>query len=78
MVIFTNHAILKLNQRNISKKLVEATIKLPDYELSSYSNRKVSYKKFGKLYLKVVYRKGGGNIIIITQYWDKNFKSNNS
>lgn len=50
MVIFTPHALLKLKQRDIPIKLVEKAIKSPDYNFLSYSDRKIIYKKFGKLY----------------------------
>jgi len=68
MIIFTNHALLKLKQRGISKALVKETLKSPDYKIPSYSGRIIIYKKFDKLYLKVIYKIEGGNIVIITQY----------
>jgi len=71
MIIFTQHSLLKLNQRKISKNLVFETLKNPEHILKSYSNREICYKKFGQLHLKVVYKKEDGNIIVITQYWTK-------
>lgn len=71
MIIFTQHSLLKLKQRKISKNLVIKTIKNPERILKSYSNREIGYKRFGKLYLRVVYKKEDKNIIIITQYWVK-------
>ncbi len=56
MIIFTNHALLKLKQRKIPKFLVKETLKSPDYMLPSYSPGITAYKKFDKLYLKVVYK----------------------
>lgn len=70
MIIFTQHALLKLKQRGIAKSLVIEAIKLPDYKLLSYGERKITYKKFGKLYLKVIYKKENKDFIIITQYWE--------
>ena len=32
------------------------------------------YKKFDKLYLKVIYTKEENNIIVITQHWEENPK----
>jgi hypothetical protein len=74
MIIFTQHALLKLKQRNILKKLVTEVFKNPDYILESYSDRKIIYKKFSRLYLKVIYREESENIVVITQYWTKTIK----
>lgn len=56
MIIFTNHALLKLRQRGISPEAVRKTLKSPDYTIPSYSERIIVYKKFDRLYLKVVYK----------------------
>jgi len=69
--IFTHHALLKLKQRGISKIAVRETLKLPDCKASSYSDRIIAYKKFDKLYLKVVYRIEEKNIVVITQHWEE-------
>ena len=74
MIIFTQHALLKLRQRNISKKLVVEAFKSPDHSLESRSNRNIIYKKFSRLYLKVIYREESENIVVITQYWTKTIK----
>lgn len=74
MIIFTAHALLKLEQRNIKKELVIKSLKNPDYKFRGQSNRKIIYKKFSKRYFKVIFKKEGKNIIIITQHWDKTFK----
>jgi len=71
MIIFTRHALLKLRQRGISKVAVKETLKLPDYKLPSYSGRMIAYKKFDKLYLKVVYKVEDDDIIVITQHWEE-------
>ena len=71
MIIFTNHALLKLKQRGISKAAVRETLKSPDYKFPSYSGRIIAYKKFDKPYLKVVYKIEEDNIIVITQLWEE-------
>lgn len=71
MIIFTQHSLLKLEQRGITKNLVIEAIRKPDYTFKSYSDRKISYKKFIKLYLKVIFKKEGKDILVITQYWEK-------
>lgn len=57
MIVFSNHALLKLEQRGISKKLVREAIKSPDYIFKSYSDREVIYIRNSegcilKLYLR--------------------------
>ncbi len=74
MIIFTRHSLLKLKQRNISPQLVTKTFKSPDYQFTSCSNREVIYKKFNRLYLRVIYRREREDIIVITQYWTKRIK----
>ena len=74
MIFFTQHSLLKLKQRGISKDLVVETLKNPDYVFESYSDREMVFKKFRKLYLKVIYREKFGNISVITQYWTKIIK----
>jgi len=69
MIIFTQHALLKLKQRNIKKDLVIKVLKNPDKNFYTHSNRMLALKKFGKIYLKVVFRKESRNIIVITQHW---------
>jgi len=63
--------LLKLEQRRISKVVVKETLKSPDYKFSSHSNRKIAYKKFDKLYLKVIYKIEKGVVVVITQYWEE-------
>jgi len=72
-IIFSAHSLLKLKQRNIIKQKIIQTVKNPDVVLLSLLNRKMTYKKFGKLYLKVVFIEENDKIVIITQYWDEQF-----
>ncbi len=74
MIIFTSHALSKLEQRGILRAVVIETLRSPDYKFRSYSNRNIIYKKFDNLYLKVIYKIEDNNTIIITQYWEKNPK----
>ena len=71
IIIFSNHSLLKLQQRIISQKLVTETLKNSDHISKSYSDREISYKKFGRLYLKVIFRREEKHIIVITQHWVK-------
>lgn len=74
MIIFTQHALLKLKQRDISREMVAKTLNSFDHQFSTYGNREIRYKKFGGLYLKVVYKKEKGDIVVITQYWEESPK----
>ena len=71
MIIFTNHSLLKLKQRGISKIAVLGALKFPDHKFSSYTGRTIAYKKFDKLYLKVIYKIEDKDIIVITQHWEE-------
>lgn len=71
MIIFTSHSLLKLKQRGVSKIAVIETLKSPDYKFPAYSNRMIAYRKFDKLYLKVIYKIEEGDIIVITQHWEE-------
>ena len=44
----------KLHQRHIARESVVKTVTEPDHSHTSYGDRAVSYKKFGKLYLVAV------------------------
>ena len=74
MIFFTQHSLLKLEQRGISKDLVVKALENPDYVIESYSDREMVFKKFRTLYLKVIFREEFGNISVITQYWTKIIK----
>ena len=73
-IVFSKHSLLKLGQRGISREKVMDTLERPDYILPSYSDRMKAYKKFGKLYLKVVFKREEGDIFVITQYWEEKFQ----
>jgi len=68
-VIFTKHAIIKLEQRKINKQFVLETIKNPDSVRPTYGSRKELYRKFGKHYLKIIIKKRKEYIIVITMHW---------
>ena len=72
-IIFTEHALTKLRQRRISRTLVERTLRKPGFVLRGRGNRKVAYRKFRQLYLKVVFVEERGHTVVITQHWDETF-----
>ena len=68
-IIFTKHALVKLEQRKINKQLVLETIKNPELIRSNFDFKEELYRKFNKNYLKVVIRKRKENILVITTHW---------
>lgn len=75
MIIFTEHALVKLGQRNIKRSLVIEALRNPSYVALSYGNRRINYKKFKRLYLSVVYRIEPRGTIVITAYWVEKVKN---
>lgn len=71
MIRFSKHALLKLEQRKIGKNFVFATLEKPDYTGESHGGRTVAFKKFKTLYMKVIFQKKSGFVLVITQYWVK-------
>jgi len=69
VIIFTKHSLLKLRHRGISKDLVVAALASPDFISDSRCGRAICFKKFRKLYLKVVFKREAGDTVVITQYW---------
>ena len=67
-IIFTKHAFRKLRQRNIKQKFVSETILCPEKLITNEGDKYYAFKKYGKLYLKVVFKRIGKVIIVITQY----------
>ena len=73
-IIFSDHAEIKIKQRNLSKDLINKTIIVPDFIVPSCANRERAYKKFGKNYLEVVFIKENETVIIITAHWVEKIK----
>lgn len=69
LIIFSRHALIKLEQRKINKQFVLETIRNPHLVRPSYGLREELYRKFAKNHLKVVVKKNKGKIIIVTMHW---------
>ena len=70
-IIFSDHARKQLKERKLDAKLIRLTVTYPN-KMVLYENKYFAYRKFGKLYLKVVFGKVAENmIIIITQHFVK-------
>jgi len=77
MLRYTEHAQNRLQQRSISKRLVELTLNSPDFILPTRSGREIAIKVHGKRFLKVIFKKENATIIVITVHWISKFKVEN-
>lgn len=68
-IIFSDHALIKISQRHLSKNRIIATIENPSLMKPSYNLREERYKHFGKNWLKVVVIHEQELIIVITAHW---------
>lgn len=68
-IIFSLHARRKIEQRKLDEVNIIETIQSPDFVESTYDNRQLVEKNFGKLNLRVIYIKEKQNITVITAYW---------
>lgn len=74
MIVFSDHALRKMEQRHLKKEWVLMTLDTPDNKTSGHENRMIAYRKIDKLFLAVVSVKEDGNIVVITAHWKKGFK----
>lgn len=75
MIVFSDHALRKMEQRHLKKEWVFETLDKPDHTAVGHENRMIAYKKIEKLFLAVVFVKDEGNIVVITSHWEKGFQS---
>lgn len=68
-IVFSDHALLKMQQRRLSKRTIATVIANPDKVESAYSGRETFFKKFRKRSLKVVIVRMHNRIIVITAHW---------
>ena len=68
-IIFTKHLRVKLEQRKINRVFVIETIKNPYLVRPTYGFREELYRKFSKLFMKVIIKKRGKYIIVLTAHW---------
>ena len=69
-VRFSKHAIDQLKVRSrITKTMVLEVLKKPDNVSSSYRDRELYSRKYGKEVLEVVVTKEDNKLVVITQYF---------
>ena len=71
LFIYTEHAIHKLKERLIDKKLVEFVLQNPDITVDSKFDRKIAQKFIEDKLLRVVFQKENNVYKIITAYYTK-------
>jgi hypothetical protein len=68
-IIFSKHALLKINHRNLHKVQIIETIKYPDFTQPSYNFREERYRLYTKNHLKVVIKIERESIVVVTAHW---------
>jgi hypothetical protein len=71
LVEYTEHAILRMRHRKISKAIVEDAIQNPDLSFISRIHRLVALKKYDDKFLKIIYEKSNNKVIVVTVYWTR-------
>lgn len=66
---YTDHAEEKIQERKLSKEIIEGAVAMPDKVTDSVFDRKIAQRKVGNKLLRVVYEEVGGVYIIITAYY---------
>jgi len=69
MIIFSDHAEERSQERKIPKRLILETVAFPEKVIETFRGRKLHRKRFGDKILEVVTITEGARITIITQYW---------
>jgi len=74
VIIYTDHARLRLKQRAIEESQILETVSKPDEVLKSFEKRSVARKRFSGKILEVVFTKQNNDLVIITAYFLKEAK----
>jgi len=70
-IIISNHAYMRMEDRDISRAQVEKTIRIPDSTESAKRGRIRAKRKFGDEILHVFYKETPGAIIAVSEFWRK-------
>ena len=67
IIKFTNHALLQMSKRNITREEVITALNDPDeFKPGSHSNETIAVKRFGRKRVRVIYVSDPVEIRIIT------------
>jgi len=72
MIVFSEHAKQRMEQRGIDKKFVIETAEDPDKVDKSFRGHELRQKRFGDKILEVVTKTEKEEIVVVTQYWLSN------
>jgi len=73
-VEYTGHALSRMRQRKISKRMVYDALKRPDLSFVTRRGRVASLKRHGDKILKVISEKSNDKIWVVTVYWTRRIK----
>ena len=68
-IIYSPHANESLEERHISRSLINETLSSPDAVSESKKGRKIAQKGFGNKNLRVIYKDTGKSYIVVTCYF---------
>jgi hypothetical protein len=68
-IIFSKHALLKVQQRGLDKVKVIETILNPDFIQPSYNFRESRFRLYEKIHLKAVVIVRQDRILVVTAHW---------
>lgn len=66
---YTGHSEEKIQERKLSKDIIEDTVTMPEKVTESVFNRKIAQRRVKNKLLRVVYEEIGEVYIIITAYY---------
>ena len=67
--VYTRHVRVRIRQRGLSARQLEAAITSPDRVVPSFRGRIVAQKAVGSKTLEVIYKRVNDRAVIITAYW---------
>ncbi len=67
-IVYSNHAIQRKLERDITDTEISQTLDEPDYRLTTAEGRSIAVKKIGMKIIRVVYKEEKANIVVITVY----------
>ena len=69
---FSDHSLLKMEQRKIPISLARKVVLSPDVRKPGNYPREEWYRRFGIRYLKVVVVRESRQVVVVTAHWIKN------
>lgn len=67
-IVYSNHAIQRKLERDITDLEISQTLNEPDYRLTTIDGRSIAVKRIGMKIIHVIYKEEKANIAVITVY----------